>query len=105
MLAGIGAATCLAATAYSETAFDKAMEDMGQLYFVENHCAETMVVVITNPTIETFYKDAVKVRTGAFRDAVRASEKSLGDSRALAATCSRIFDRFNGPEIFVNNRD
>jgi hypothetical protein len=104
-LVGAGAIACLAGPSHAETAFDKAMKDMGQLHFVESYCADTMVVVITDPTLEGFYKEAVKVRPGAFKDALSASEKSLGDSEALAAACSRIFDRFNGPEIFVNNKD
>jgi hypothetical protein len=105
MLAGVGTVTCLAATAYSETAFDKAMQEMGELYFVESHCADRMVVVITNPSLEGLYRDAVRVRPGAFRDAVSASEKSLDSSDALAAACGKIFDRFNGPDIFVNNKE
>lgn len=104
-LLGVAAIAFVGAPAVAETAFDKAMKDMGELYFIESHCADKMVVVIENPTMESFYKDAVKVRPGAFRDALKASEKSLDSREALAAACSRIFDRFNGPEIFVNNKD
>jgi hypothetical protein len=101
-LIGAAAVACCVAPVSAQTSFDKAMEDMGQLYFAESHCSDTLEVVIKNPSLETFYREAVRVKPAAFRDTVSSFEKSLEAGVALSAACTKIFDSFNGPEIFVN---
>jgi hypothetical protein len=101
-LIGAAAVACCVAPVSAQTSFDKAMADMGQLYFVESHCSDTLEVVIKNPSLEGFYREAVRVKPAAFRDTVSSFEKALEAGVALSATCTKIFDNFNGPEIFVN---
>ncbi len=101
-LVGAAAVACCVAPVSAQTSFDKAMEEMGQLYFVESHCSDTLEVVIKNPTLQTFYREAVRVKPAAFRDTISSFEKSLEAGVALSTACAKIFDNFNGPEIFVN---
>jgi hypothetical protein len=99
-------ALCLiawAGPASAQSGFDKAMENMGKLHFIESHCSDFVVVNFQNSRIEEFYSNAVRFRPGAFRDALLNAESALRAGE-VEATCVKIVEEVNAPGVVIRRQ-